>query len=149
MNDQPNTELSAAELAHEIGRSHPARVQLNLDILNHVAKYQPCGFRELNDLFGDAPERLVDTERFRSRLASLTYGGQLIATGAASTKRWRMPLQACPEHCVAPLPAYVGVLTPPAQYDRMHGPAYVPPADDSPRAGGLDYKRHASVGFAC
>jgi len=152
------TALSVDELGctttDTVGRSHHAQKQLNLDIVNHVARYGPCGFVELYDLFGShLEEGKKTTERFRARLGHLTYTHQLVATGTAGARRWRMPLiDAQPAQGAAPadlLPAWVGTAAPAPAYDCMHGPTYVPERPATPRAGSLDFQRLASRGDRC
>lgn len=157
MNARTQAELSAAELAlcqtPVIKRSHHAQSLLNLDIINHVAKHAPCGFNELYDLFGDVQTDNTTKERFRSRLNYLAESRQLQAKGTARNRRWSLPCELAPAlpEAFEPvvLPAWLGGTVPPAQYDRMHAPLYVPEAGPALRAGALDFKRFASAGDRC
>ena len=136
------TDADAAVMRH-----HHAQKQLNQDIVRHVTKYQPCGFIELYDLFGaDQDEGGKNAmERFRTRLGYLTSSHQLMATGTAAARRWRIAPQGEP----TPLPHYPQTLVPPAQYDHMRAPDYVPDAGPALRAGALNFQRLPSHGDRC
>lgn len=132
-----------------------AMKQINVDIVNHVIKYGPCGFIELYDLFGGAKDCTGKNalERFRSRLNHLTYSHLLLATGTYADRRWRAALQdALPQSglddCELQKP-YVGVVAPPARHDLMHGPTYEPERAPVLRRGSQDFKRYASYGDRC
>lgn len=156
------TALSPAELAltvndTEVTRHHHAQKQLNLDIVNYVVQYGPCGFIELYDLFGDrnTGDGKKSMERLRARLGHLTYSNQLVSTGTAGARRWHAPLQdstpeqGCGQDRPKTLPVWVGTITPPARNDCMHGPTYVPERASPLRPGSQDFKRCASHGDRC
>ncbi|QDL55314.1 hypothetical protein [Rhodoferax aquaticus] len=135
---------------HKHNRRHHSQVQLNVDIVKHVAQYQPCGFQELYALFGQTEEDKNATERFRARLGHLTYSKQLEATGSAAAKRWRMPQPssaAAEKQVPASMPALA--IVPPAQHNVMRAPPYVPEVTATARTGAMDFKRYGSRGFSC
>lgn len=155
------TALSPAELEYSqwATRNHHAQKQLNLDIVNHVSKYGPCGFIELYDLFGATQgDGKNATERFRTRLNYLSYSCQLVATGTAGARRWRaslnvdLPAGPTPGQLASAttaLPTWKGAVVPAPRYDRIHAPAYVPERAPALRAGCQDFKRLASRGDRC
>lgn len=154
------TALSPAELAltvnnAEVTRHHHAQKQLNLDIVNHVIQYGPCGFIELYDLFGNrnTGEGKKATERLRAKLGHLTQSDQLVSKGTAGARRWCAPVADAqpdqPTTTTEPLAQWVGTVTPPARNDCMHGPTYVPERPIALRSGSQDFKRFASHGDRC
>lgn len=124
-------------------------------LLQYVDGHCQSNFDTLFDLFvGDKTNAKV-IEKFRSRLTYLINAGHLVASKVCGVRRYsrgnsvplvRTPAAAC--QMATPFSTCV-VRVQPQQYDRMHGPAYVPPADHCPRSGGLDFKRHPSRGVAC
>jgi hypothetical protein len=136
------------------GRLYHTQSQLNQDILAHVAKYQPCGFGELYDLFGDVQTDNKTKERFRSRLNYLAESGQLQAKGTAGHRRWSLPADEDESDLIeafdpAPMPAWLSAPVPSPKNDVMNGPLYVPGAGPVLRPGALDFKRCASRGDRC
>lgn len=135
-----------------VERSHHAQSPLNADILNHVARYEPCGFGELYDVYGDVQTDNKTKERFRARLNYLAESGQLQAKGTASHRRWYMPsvgVSATTAMDEETLPAWLGAVVPPAQNDVMHCASYVPEAGPVTRSGALNFKNIASRGYQC
>lgn len=136
-----------------IERIHAAQSSLNLQILNHVAQHEPCGFEALFTLFGEAPHDRDARARFSKRLSYLTYSAQLQITNLNGKRHWCAPLgDEAPEPATEPVdaqPAWVGSVVPSPMNDVMHCPAYVPACAPVLRPGALDFKRLASRGDRC
>ena len=136
-----------------IERSHAGQSALNLEILNHVAQYEPCSFEALFALFGEVAHDQEARTRFQKRLSYLTFSGQLQITNRNGQRHWCAPLAGEPPETAAvpdeALPAWVGSVAQSPRNDVMHGDVYVPERAPALRAGALDFKRYASVGDRC
>ena len=125
-------------------------------VIAYVASNDNCTCVVLCEKFhpGFKPTSL---HSFRSKLNSLVKAGHLsiiFTDGVGIYQIGSGVKRSKPEPCTpeVAVPAYVASrdrLTPPAQYDRMNSPAYVPEADPALRPGALDYKACASRGFSC
>jgi hypothetical protein len=157
----------AAYAVRSIERSHWNETQLSLDLLNYVAQHQPCTFITLFELEASPDKTAQAHNKLRDRLCYLVQTKRLVAVGVRQGRQYSLGPRAYPvtqnrreqvqrlvreqvlrrlEHD-APRPA-TSVATP-DRYNRLHGAPYVPPVAHCPRAGGLDYQRIASVGYAC
>ena len=119
--------------------------------LAFVDKFGPVSFEVLFAKFCSERSGSRAREQYRANLNYLVDAGYLSTDGRSSERTWQID---CSPRVVKPVavPAYVASrdrLTPPAQYDRMHAPAYVPEAGPALRPGALDFKRCASVGHRC
>lgn len=136
-----------------IERRHAAQSALNLDILNHVARHEPCSFESLFTLFGEATHDQEARARFQKRLSYLTFSGQLQITNRNGQRHWCAPLaDEAPETAAVPAessPAWVGSVAQSPRNDVMHCPVYVPGRAPVLRPGALDFKRLGSVGDRC
>lgn len=136
-----------------IERTHGGQSLLNLDILNHVAQHESCGFEALFALFGEVPHDQEARTRFSKRLSYLTFSGQLQITNRNSQRHWCAPQAVeAPEPAVVSeeaLPAWVGSVAPSPRNDVMHCPVYVPDRAPVLRPGAMDFKRFASRGDRC
>ena len=124
-------------------------------LIEYVHAHPGCGFMVLHEQFGGGHA----LHKMRARVAYLCRAGYLQVTGHSIHQNTyisrlgqpvihREPItQAC---AVDSATATIRInLTPPARYDRMHGPVYVPERDNSGRPGALDHQRYASRGFPC
>ena len=147
-----NSTSNPHEAELSILRHHAGQSLLNLDILNYVAKNEPCFFDELLDLFGDVKTDQEAALKFRNRLSYLVCSQQLRCTGKGDDKRWYVPQV---DRGIAPLEievepyAYVGTVAAPRQCDVMHGPVYKPSPTPSLRPGALDFKTLPTRGNPC
>lgn len=135
-----------------IERRHAAQSALNLNILNHVAQHEPCGFEALFNLFGEVHHQEARA-RFQKRLSYLTFSGQLQITNRNGQRHWCAPLaEEAPETAAEPdesQPAWVGSVAASPMNDVMHCPVYVPERAPVLRPGATDFKRLGSVGDRC
>lgn len=125
-------------------------------VLTYVASNANCTFAVLRGEFHPG-YKSGSLHSFRSKLNSLVKAGHLamIYTDGVGTYQTGSGVKRSkPEPAIEPvaIPAYVASryrITPPAQYDRMHAPHYVPETDPALRPGALDYKRFSSHGHRC
>lgn len=141
------------------------RCAINQAICNYVAAHHPCDSATLFEVFGDCPTgapshvTFLPRKRFSLRIKNLIEMGdlrnvapkgqlRLLMPGngerAVPTRRVRVPAEDAPS-----LPAWVGQLVQPAQYDVMHGPVYRPGPEPALRPGALDHLRYRSLGHSC
>ena len=132
----------------------------NAAIVTYVADHGPCTFMALYDQFGDKPESLTTTKRFRACLQWLSHKGRLRAVGGCAKREWvlghvspvgdttPLPIPA-PQPKTTPAPKWVGQLTPSRQINWQHGGTYLPTPDSTQRPGSLDFAALPSRGLRC
>lgn len=125
-------------------------------VLCYVYEHPDCEFKELQTLFyPDAPSgKGSATEGFRARLAYLVSVGHLKRTQIDSVCGYRIgngirPPKPEPVHAAVEAADPALQRTPSAQYDRMHGSAFIYTMSEPTRPGALDFKRIASHGYQC
>lgn len=147
-------------------KQHTLTQQVNTAIVAYVVAAHARGerptFAELYDVFDQTdmagPRNLKTANTpltvFRSRIQHLIETHRLRAVGKGMARQY-FPYEqdGCePATKKAPAPyaeAYQGAITPPRQFDVMHGALYIPDVCPPARARSLDYKRLPSVGHPC
>ena len=149
---------SKAEFAQPrtVQRNDARMSDTSLALLYYLTDHPKSSFSVLLSLFGPERDDKNSIEAFRSRLTYMTNAGHVLMVMVCGERHYSLgdstPLvrKSRAEVCLIDLNvATCSVRVPPDRYDRLHGPVYVPPADPCPRAGGMDFKRHASHGFFC
>lgn len=121
-------------------------------VLAYVASNANCTCVAICEKFhpGFKPTSL---HSFRSKLNSLVKAGHLaivFTDGVGTYQTGSGVKRSKPVKVAAPVSvASRDRITPSAQYDRMHGPAFTYTLSQSTRPGALDFKRYASVGHRC
>lgn len=125
-------------------------------VLAYVASNANCTCAVLCEEFYPG-YKIGSLHSFRSKLHSLVKAGHLAIvftdgignyqTGSG-VKRSK-PVPAVEKVAESAHVASRDRITPPAQYDCMHGPVFTYTLSQSTRPGALDYKRVASVGYRC
>lgn len=142
-----------------IDRSHPGhrnQSEAGLAVLNHVAN-QPdgCGLDELLLVFCAAKAthrtECATADNLLCLLYKLAQKNHLFSHGRGQSSLWHLGMSARITSHDRALPAapYVGLRTPPPQYDVMRGAVYAPARGPVPRAGSLDCKALKSHGYGC
>lgn len=127
-----------------------AQRQQNLELIDHVARHEPCSFEALMNLFGEAPGDGAARLRFQKRLSYLVSRGNLRPINHGGQRHWCVPqLATSAETGAPPADEWVGIVAPSSQIDVMHCGDYVPEPGPVTRSGALDFKRIASVGYQC
>lgn len=142
-----------------LARSHIAKGSLRSPVTQAIVAYLlahgPAREADIDQAMMRVPgyARLTDPHRPKGTLHHLREGGHVHRVLRNDEMLWAHgphPLavseEAEPE--AAPEP-YMGAVVPPACFDLMHAPAYVPDAGPALRLGALDYKRCASHGVRC
>jgi len=152
-----------------ITKTHPHQSDAILALLNHVARHGQVGWAELFAMFECAASSpAVRLTRFNAKMHYLIttdrlqctghHGDRIFSLGASAnqpaSQRGRTNAKAGQtdgSDMPRPYPnlQYLGTVTPPRQYDAMHGDAYVHVLQPPIRPGALDYKCHASRGHQC
>lgn len=155
--------MSATHATHRTHRAHPAQSALNLELINHVATHEPCGFDDLFAVFGGTPLDGAAKLKFSKRLSYLVNGGKLCLMNHGGRRHWCVPqveteaeaaalegAMDCPATTLAEqAKKWVGTVVPPRQHSVMHGALYVPEAETALRPGALDYRRVPTHGVRC
>ena len=157
-----------AQPAHII-KTNPGQSDLNLELLNFVNQRGHTTWAELFAAFGDGSDSEPGSiKRFSKKLEYLLYTQKLQATGKARSRVFSIGPMAGKVAAVRgrvnahagqvdgnaierPYPHLqcLGEVTPPRQYDAMHGEPYTHVLPAPTRLGALDYKRWASHGHQC
>lgn len=148
---------------HRLGNSMSAVSRL---VLAHVAQHPGCTLGNLlHTLCPEAPSGKGSTaSRFSARVRYLVSVGHLHQEPApraphgpayypGAAQRQAKPAVVLPpaQPCRVASTVYrtSTPVVPPAQYDRMHAPVYVPEPGPALRPGALAFKQCASRGYAC
>lgn len=128
------------------------QAQLNLDILNHIAKHALCSFDELYTMFSPGQSR-HDRGSFKSRLSHLVKSEQLVAqkTDPHNVSSWTFSIGWRAGKLGRQLPqtgrpaGYAGVIVPPRQPNVLKDPGYQPKPVQALRPGSDEFTRLPSL----
>lgn len=115
-------------------------------ITRYINENGKCSWLDLYENFGPEADTPSARNDFGARLASLSRSGHIHACQAlhGNAPRDQRYYTRYQEHT-----RQTTNLTPPACYDMLRAPVYVPPPCSVLRPGALDYQRHASHGVRC
>ncbi|MDD2811684.1 hypothetical protein [Rhodoferax sp.] len=115
-------------------------------ITRYINENGKCSWLDLYENFGPEADTPSARNDFGARLASLSRSGHIRACqGIKNNKPREERCYARPQTHTDP----IAPITPPACYDMLRAPVYVPPPCSVLRPGALDYQRHASHGVRC